>query len=306
MILANAAHLLRNPAQRIMVVGFPGTAKTGSLASLLNAGFKIRMLDFDGNPDPLLQFADKDKLKNLDIAYFSDAMRVGSRFIEPVGIPSAFPDALRMMDEWKYKDDEGNIVNLGVPDRDWGPDTILVLDSLTSMGEAAFNRAMKLMNKTPENNTDRVWGLAMHEQAAFVKKLASNNKRYHVIILAHLKIIAPRDVRKGDSPLTEKIKENMAEMIVPRMYPRALGWELPQQIGKEFPVIIEAEKVIRGGKTIRTLNLEPKVLLDLKFPAAIKDSRLPIETGMLQVFEALSPGSVALVRKENAIVQEGA
>src|ERR1700692_1276245 len=47
--MTNAANLLRNPALRIMVVGYPGTAKTGSLASLLNAGFKIRMLDYDGN-----------------------------------------------------------------------------------------------------------------------------------------------------------------------------------------------------------------------------------------------------------------
>src|ERR1700733_9823756 len=146
--MTNAATLLRNPALPILVVGYPGTAKTGSLASLLNAGYKLRMIDFDGNADPLLQYADTAMLKNLDIAYFEDRMRSGQSFIEPVGIPTAFANALRQLDDWKTQDAEGKEVSLG-SSSDWGPDTIVVLDSLTKMGDAAFRRAMKLLNKTP-------------------------------------------------------------------------------------------------------------------------------------------------------------
>jgi hypothetical protein len=297
--MTNAARLLRNPALRIMVVGYPGTAKTGSLVSLLNAGFKIRMLDYDGNIEPLLYYADKEKLKNLDVVYLEDKMRLGSQFSEPAGLPTALQDGRKLLDEWKYTEEDGTEVNLGKPS-EWGPDTIVVLDSLTKLGDAAFRRAMKILNKTPANTTDRVWGLAMQEQAAFIEKLASRNNKYHVIVLAHLKMIAPADVRAGDSNLTEKIKEAMADIVPTRLYPSALGRQLPQNIGAEFPILLEAEKVTKGGKTTRTLNLEPKTLVDIKFPGDYPkgESRLDIKDGMLRVFEALSPGSVALV-KEN-------
>ena len=299
--MTNAAALLRNAALRILVVGYPGTAKTGSLASLLNAGFKIRMIDFDGNVDPLLQYANPEALSRLDVAYFEDRMRTGSSFMEPIGIPQAFAYALKQLDDWKTQDADGNEISLG-SSKDWGPDTIVVLDSLTKMGDAAFRRAMKLLNKTPANVTDRVWGLAMQEQSAFIEALTSANNKHHVIVLAHLTMIGPKDKRSGESDIAATIKEQIAEILPTRLYPSALGWKLPQQIGGEFPILLEAERITKGGTTTRTLNLAPKTLIDVKFPGALGPnalpSRLDISDGMLRVFKALSPGSVDLVGKE--------
>ncbi len=59
------------------------------------------------------------------------------------------------MDRWKYTED-GEEVDLGAS-KDWGPDTVVVLDSLTAMGTAAFRRQMSLMNKTPLNTTQQLW-----------------------------------------------------------------------------------------------------------------------------------------------------
>lgn len=295
--MTNAADLAQNKALRIMIVGYPGTAKTGSLVSLLDAGFKIRMLDFDGNVDPILQFAKPESLARLDVAYFEDRMRKTAGFLEPAGIPTAFANAWSQLDDWKTQGPNGEPTSLG-NSRDWGPDTIVVLDSLTKMGDAAFNRAMKLLNKTPGNITDRVWGLAMQEQAKFIEALTSANNKHHVIVLAHLKMVGPQDIRQGDNDLTRSIKEAMAEIVPTRLYPSALGRQLPQQIGAEFPIMIEAERKTTGGKTKRTLNLAPKELVDVKFPAAMQDMRLDIEDGMLRVFKALSPSSVELVSKE--------
>lgn len=291
--MTNAATMKECSALRIMVVGYPGTAKTGGLAPLLNAGFKIRMLDFDGNTDPLLHYAEPWALKNLDIAYFEDKMRGGAQFLEPSGIPQAFASAFKQLDDWKTTDAQGNPTSLG-NSRDWGPDTIVVLDSLTKMGDAAFRRAMKLLNKSPSNTTDRVWGLAMNEQLAFIEALTSANNKHHVIVLAHIKVISPKDVRQDENPITTSIKEQLLDIVPTRLWPSALGRELPQKIGAEFPILIEAERVTKAGKTVRAFNLAPKSLLDIKFPAAISDPHLPIEDGMLRVFEALSPDSVKL------------
>lgn len=295
--MTNAATLLRNPALRILVVGYPGTAKTGSLASLLNAGFKIRYLDFDGNLDPLLQYTRPEMLANLDVAYFEDRMRSGAQAIEPIGIPQAFANAFKQLDDWKTQDANGNEISLGASS-DWGPDTIVVLDSLTKMGDAAFRRSMKMQNKTPLNTTDRVWGLAMQEQSAFIERLTSANNKHHVIVLAHLKMIGPKDTRSGESDIASTIKHQIADILPTRLYPSALGWQLPQAIGGEFPIVIEATKVTKATGTTRTLNLAPRQLLDVKFPGALGTDfpqTLDIGDGMLRVFKALSPGSVDLV-----------
>ena len=117
--MTNAQALSRNLALRILVVGYPGTAKTGSLASLLNAGFKLRVIDFDGNIDPLLQYANAEALSRLDVAYFEDKMRSGSAFMEPIGIPQAFANALKQLDDWKTQDADGKEISLG-SSREWG------------------------------------------------------------------------------------------------------------------------------------------------------------------------------------------
>lgn len=292
--MANAAKMLARAPVRALLVGYPGSGKTGSLASLLNAGFKMRYLDFDHNLEPLFRWTNPDKLANLDFMQFEDKMRQGGKFMEPIGIPTAFPDALKAMDNWKYTEEDGTVVDLG-SSKTWGLDTVVVLDSLTKMGEAAFRRAMKLLNKTPMTTTDRVWGLAMAEQAAFIDKLTSPSNGFHVLVLAHLKMIGPKDIRNGDTPLTEDIKKQAANLMETRLYPRALGRELPQTIGGEFPIIIEFTKKILGTKVTRYLNTTPRAELDLKYPGVTLPDNLDISNGMLQIFKALSPESVALV-----------
>ena len=295
--MASPQKLRANKGLRILNVGYPGTAKTGGLASLVNAGFKFRFLDFDGNTDPLLARINPEMDKNVDIQFFEDEMRPSRNgYAEPVGIPHAFSDAWKMLDEWKFEED-GKEINLGKSD-DWGPDTILVLDSLTKMGDAAFRRAMKLMNKTPATVTDRVWGLAMSEQASLIEKLTRPSNRFHIIVLAHLKIIAPKGERKGDTPLMEHVKREIAELITTKLFPRALGYELPQVIGAEFPIIIENTKEVRGKEVKYKLNLSSSDVLDLKFPGLNMPKDLDISNGMLRVFEALSPESVNLVKGE--------
>lgn len=299
--MANAATLLQHQAVRALIVGYPGAGKTGALASLLNAGFKMRYLDFDGNIEPLMLYADREKLANLDIMYFEDKMRVGAQFMEPVGIPTAFKEALDAMDHWKYTEQDGTVVDLGAS-KDWGPETIVVLDSLTAMGEAAFRRAMKLSNKTPMNTTDRVWGLAMAEQLAFIQKLTSFNNKFHVIVLAHLKMISPKSERSGDSDLTKELKEQVANLLPTRLYPSALGWQLPQVIGGEFPTLLEIVATVKAGQVKRVIKTVPRVDLDVKVPAPNLPKELDITDGMLTIFKALSPQSVALVSGNGAAV----
>lgn len=292
--MANAAKLAGGPV-RAMLVGYPGAGKTGSLASLANAGFKIRFLDYDGNLEPLLQYTKPEFLPNIDIVNLEDKLRMGSRFTETSGIPEAFSTGLKLMDEWKYKEPDGTEINLG-RSKDWGMDTIVVLDSLTAMGLAAFRRVRNLLNKSATDTTQQVWGIAMAEQEAFIEKLTASSNRFHVIVLAHLVMIGPKDVMKGDSDLTVELKERTANLVPTRLFPSALGQQLPPKIGGHFPTLLEVKpKYSQTGKSSRIIRTVPQPELDIKVPAPNLQAELPIETGMLTIFEALSPASVRLV-----------
>lgn len=293
--MANAETLQEEEPVRTLIVGYPGSAKTGGLAPLANAGFKLRILDFDGNYKSLLQYTHKDKLKNIDIVTLEDKLRHNGRFMEPVGQPHAFTDALALMDHWKYPNADGTITDLG-HSKDWTDDTIVVLDGITSMGDASMNRARSVLNKTPLNQTQQLWGFAQTEQMNFLKKLTSTHNRHHVIVLSHLVMIGPKDIEKDDSDMTKELKEKMANLIPTRLYPSALGKALPPLVAAEFPTVLLFETDYPGGKPTRRIKTQPRQELDLKLPALDVADKLPIEDGMLQIFKALAPASVKRVQ----------
>ena len=290
--MTNAGNLLASTPARIMIVGYPGAGKTGALACIANAGYKLRIIDFDGNLEPLLLHLDSRALPLVDAIHFEDELRSANKFIEVVGIPSAFNNALKSMKHWVTTDENGEEVDLG-RSADWGPDTVVVIDSLTSMGTAAFNRTLKACNRNPMNCTRQIWGSAMADQDAAIRIMRGEKTRYHLVVLAHLKIIGPKDIEQGDTDLTKQLKASVAEIVPTRLFPSALGRQLSPEIGGRLPTLILAEAQTRANSTKRVLVTEPRPELDLKVPVKGLPKTLPIESGLLTIFEALghkSPG----------------
>lgn len=272
-----------------MIVGYPGSAKTGGLASLVDAGYKLRVLDYDGNFFPVLQYVkDKSKLANVDVVTLKDKLRNGQKFLETAGIPEAFARGLALMDEWKYTDEDGTEVNLG-RSKDWGCDTIIVVDSGTAMGVAAFRRQMSLMNKTPTNTTQQLWGIAMQQQDMFMERAVDPTKKHHVIVLNHLKMIGPKDIAASDDETTKELKKRVADLVETRLFPNALGQGLPPEIGRHFPILIEASSTFKANQAKRVYKTVPRPELDLKLPVRLNKGEYPIETGLADIFAELAP-----------------
>ena len=287
--MAELTTLVENAVARILIVGYPGSGKTGSLACLANAGFKLRILDFDGNIEPLVRYVKPEARANVDIITLEDKLRAGPKFIEVSGLPTAFADALKALDHWMYTTKDGEEVDLG-RSRDWGRDTVVVLDSLTGMGRASFRRSLAMNNRTPLNTRRQDWGLAMAEQEAFLEKLTSRRNAHHVICTAHLKMVGPKDEEKDDSEITKKVKSDAVQLVNTRLFPSALGRELPPKIAEHFPVAVLAEpKHLPQNKVKRQLHATPRPELDLKIPAELP-ADLPIENGLLTIFSALGCG----------------
>jgi len=254
---------------RALYIGDSGSGKTGSLISLLQAGYKIKMLDLDNNSDSLVQLCrhhDPKLLDRLDIISVRDKFRASQMTgLEVAGQPKAWVDALKYLNKW----DDGTSL------QEWDDQTIFVLDTLTSAGRAAFHWA-KGMN--PNSKDPRQWYAAGQDSLkTLLELLTSPDFKCHILVLSHIDLIERDDgTTKG--------------------YASSLGKALGPQIAKVFPTLIMAETKGTGASLRRTITTRPTHLVDLKNPVPFKmDERYPLETGMATIFSILLGGSGSAV-----------
>ena len=278
---------------KALAIGYPKTGKTGSLASLANAGYKIGILDFDRNIDPLMEFVDPVHQDNVSVISFEEQLAPkkftrGKLTIEklvPIGTPEAFAKSLRVLNNWKDEETDWG------PVKEWGPDHIIVLDSLTSMGEAAMWRILHMNNRLGGGPRKNDWGSAQNEQAGLIEMLKV--LKCHVIVMAHLKLIEPRflDDLTDDSTMEDvasevrKAMEAATGLVPTRLWPSALGKALPQNIGKSFPFILRYQTKMMGQVAKRKIVLTPSEECDAGVPLKMAEKELDIEDGLLRIFE---------------------
>lgn len=283
--MANASQLAQRPL-RIMLIGYPKSGKTGALACLANAGYNLRVLSFDGAYDPLLVYTEPDKLANIDIATLKDRLKPAtSKSVTQVrSNPRAFVQAMELIDGWKYQDGD-ETVDLGDA-TSWGTDTVLVIDNLTDMGEAAFNFLLALRDRTGRSKRRKDWGDAMAEQDQFCQIVTSDAIGCHVIMLSHIKMVGPEDYGDDDDEETKERKNAKADVVPFRLYPSALGRELPPRIHRHFPIMLRVEtRDVGGGRPVRrVITAVPRPDIDAGAPILGLTGDLPQDTGLLEVF----------------------
>jgi hypothetical protein len=259
--MAKANTIEERKTVRALVVGYSGAGKTGSLFSLLEAGYTIRMMDMDNNSDSLIELCKKHNpalLEKLDIMSFRDKFRSSQAFgVEVAGQPKAFVNMLGALNKW----DDGSVP------AEWGPDTILVLDTLTSAGRSALHWA-KGMNSDAKDG--RQWYAAGGEALkSLLEMLTSPGMKCHILVLSHVDLVE----------MPDKSIQGFASSI---------GKALGPQIPKVFPTMIAVEKKGSGDRVKRQITTSPTAVLDLKNPKAFDMlPSYPIETGMADVFKVL-------------------
>lgn len=249
---------------KLLLIGDSKSGKTGALAPLVK-NYKIRILDYDNGLDALAQIIKRDnptKLENVEFRTLRDKMR--STPLGPVidGMAQAFIQGVQMLDNWKYAD-----VDLGPP-ADWGKDTILVIDSLTFMSEAAWAFREPLVPKSKDGKYD-IRAVYKDAQDAVEKVLAfvtSESFKTNVIVISHVRYVDnPDGTRKG--------------------YPTAIGGALSPQIPRYFNSVALAQTGPGGKRFIQTAAT---AMIDLANPASFKMlPTLPIETGLETFFTTL-------------------
>lgn len=238
---------------KMIYIGDSGTGKTGSLVSLLAAGYSLKIMDMDAGLDSLKHYATEAGLDLSKIEYetYRDEYRVTKAGPIIKGTPVAFVDALTKMTEWAVIEDEK---------------TIFVLDSGSAFGKAAFEwaKGMAPMAKDP-----RQWFYSAQKAVEdTIAMLTGNQFKMNVIVITHVNY----------KELTEGASKGYANFI---------GSAIGPTVAKYFNTLILAESQGAGSNTRRKIKTLPTGIIDLKVPNPRIDKELPLETGLATIFSQL-------------------
>ncbi len=244
---------------KLAFIGDSGTGKTGALVSLLKAGYKLKILDLDNGLDALREWAKiecPDRLSEVDYETRRDRYKATSQGFILNGQPKAFTDSLKLLDKWS---DES------IP-RQWGADTILVVDSLTALGKAAFEWA-KGMN--PSAKDPRQWFFSAQSAVEdTVAGLTGDDFETNVIIISHVTYDEWADgTTKGSIS--------------------AVGKALGPKLAKYLNTLVLAEKSGTGTNVKRIIRTAPTSVIDLKTPGPGFEASLPLGSGLAEIFSKL-------------------
>lgn len=251
---------------KMLLIGDSGKGKTGALASLAAAGKKLRILDYD-NGLSILSSALKGNTSALaNITYEScldEFHMVGNKLL-PKGMPTAFTHGLGLMTNWKTKD-----LDLG-PVSKWGKDSILIIDSLSHLSNAAMRYVLALNKRSGEQPWMSDWGQAMTLIEQTLQLLYSDQIKCHVILTAHITHIGGEENADG-------------KMVGVKQYPNTLGQKLPPKIPQYFNTMLQCDTTPGSKRIIRTV---PNSDLGLKSEILGLPKELPLESGLADFFRA--------------------
>src|SRR5712671_3028398 len=254
-----------NEFTKVLFLGDSKSGKTTALWSLVRAGYKLRILDFDNLLDSLKERLLAECPKQLDSVEFRtlrDKYKTGPLGVVLDGPAKAFIDAMKMLDNWKYDD-----TDLGSP-KEWGPDCILVIDSMSRLCDSAydFHAFMMKPGKSGEVDGRAIYGQAQDAVEMVLANLTSATFGTNVIVICH-----GQYMDQADGTL--------------KIFPQGVGQKLSPKIPQYFPVYIRLKKL--GEK--RALQLESDATIDLAMPKlkAFETKTLDVDTGLAQIFETL-------------------
>ena len=247
---------------KLLLVGDSGSGKTASLAALANAGYNLRILDYDDGLAILPEFLNSDAVSRVSYVTLKD----------PIGRADAFRKGVNLISNWKDKEEEFGSVSK------WTSKDVLVIDSLTLMGEAALRGALVFNNKKPTDQASQPeWGTAMRDVQHIIQYLTGSEVPCNVVVTTHMQYM------EGD-------------MGVSKAYPTSVGSKLSTKIGRYFNCVcrIDTRSSSKGvERTLRTVSdhrmdlkvtapklIEPNTVLDLAklFDSIQKNARQRLST----------------------------
>jgi len=245
----------------MLLMGDPGAGKTGSLASLAHAGYNLRIIDLDNKLEVLINQLrdpkspyDKEAWKRVRYVTLTEKANVIGG---TMGNPRSFSNWNRIGATMNKFEDLGSVF-------DWTDKDVLVIDSLTAAGTAAFNLAagQNAGNKNVDNRMFYFHAQNYLENLAIV--LASDDVKCHVVINSHIHFIGD----ETDGTL--------------HGYPTTVGRALSAKYGMYFSNML----LMKSNGNMRRLYTSPTSRVEVKCTAPLRvKSQYDITFGLAEFFK---------------------
>lgn len=252
---------------KMLICGDSGAGKSGALASLVDAGYKLRILDFEAGLDPLIgHIQDRSKLDNVAYETLKDEFKIIGSNMAVSKAPS-FQRALALLQNWEPY---GPIQNWDDPEH-----TILVIDTIGSMARSAFNMVLKANNVLGPMGTrggpeTSHWGGGMDNIDRVLDNITNPALvPCHLIVTSHVYY-------------QETKNEKTHEVTPVKAFPELLTKSQNPKAGRRFNNLISLS--LTGGD--RSFKTKRDNLLLCKTSKPIKD-KYKIETGLAEIFHDL-------------------
>src|SRR6266702_1521034 len=250
---------------KLLLLGDAKTWKTTSLESLVAAGWVLRILDFDNLLDGLRNKIMRDcpqMATNVEFRTLRDKYKTGPLGPMLDGPATAFINGMKMLDRWKYND-----IDLGTP-KEWGPKTILVIDSLSRLCDAAYDYHASMIK--PGNSGDfdgrAIYGAAQDAVEMVIANLTSAAFQTNVIVICHGTYMDLPDQTK-------------------KIFPQGVGQKLSPKIPQYFPIYVRYKNV--SAKPVCQIESDATISLAMPILNAFAGKTLPVETALATIFETL-------------------
>jgi DNA polymerase III delta prime subunit len=251
---------------KLLLEGDSGTGKTTALACLVDAGFKLRIWDYDNGLAALIRELKRRcpaKIENVEFETLRDQYTASAGGPIVKGTPKAFSNGLNLMDKWSDK----------TKPEDWGPDYIAVIDSLTHLSVGAFNWSKMMHNALTwregisQKGIDprNIYQTAQKAVENMLALLTSASFATNLIVISHIKYSEREDgTTKG--------------------YPLSVGSALGPIILTYFnDHVLSFESTGTGDRQRRIIRTKSTFMLDLK-SATEAPSELEASDGLLKFF----------------------
>jgi len=291
---------------KILLIGENGAGKTGSLASLVCMGYKLRVLDTDKGIKTLKSLLTDDhyptakwcKAKSIDLSdavyYKSIDIPMGYRRViekdgggkitrdETLLAPKnaeAWNQCCTALAEWN----EGDKKLGGVAD--WDDKTVVVIDSFSTLSMMAYYYIQKLNNRlgAREDGYDfqRDVGAAQGQLRRLLEMLSSAGVKCNVILISHITRV---DVTQGFAQSPEqRARDNRP--VDAKGYPAAIGRALSPHMGKFYNDVYQVEQSGSGNSVKRQISTVPINNVAAKNSVYL-ETNYPVSTGLAEIFAA--------------------
>jgi|SRR5215831_4202377 len=262
---------------KLLLIGDSGSGKTGALVSLILAGYKLWIMDFDNGVDIIVNLLKKSKpelLGAVNAVVLTDTFRVDRARVVPT-TASAWPRGVGLLSKWE---DHGSIET-------FGPKDVIVVDSLNFAGRCAMRHIQHLNGRlsVPPQLQDFRDGQLLVE--SLCQMLYSDAIKCNVLCLTHL-----REIGQQQDVVDDKGRVRTVEVpgTVKGFPETGTGRALSPTIGRYFNAVLLVDIVGSGLGTRRLIRTQPHNNVGLKnsAPGIVKPS-YPLETGLADYFRDL-------------------